>query len=48
LFISEGSQSRNLEAGAHAEVMEGAAYWLVPHGLLRLLSFFYFLKAFLI
>jgi hypothetical protein len=25
--IIEGSQDRNLEAGAEAEAMEGAAYW---------------------
>ena len=32
-------QGRNLEAGADAEAMEGAAYWLAPHGLLSLLSY---------
>ena len=43
---TEGSQGReglkpggNLEAGADAEAMEDAAYWLVPHGLLSLLSY---------
>ena len=30
-------QGRNLEAGAEAEAMEGAAYWLAPQGLLSLL-----------
>ena len=43
LFIQRKSgqklkQGRNLEAGADAEVMEDAAYWLAPHGLLSLLS----------
>jgi hypothetical protein len=38
LVIMEGSQNRNsngsiLEAGADAEAMEGAAYWLAPYGL---------------
>jgi len=28
--ITEGSQDWNLEAGAAAEAMEGAAYWLAP------------------
>jgi hypothetical protein len=37
--LTEGSQGRNLEAGADAEAMEGAAYWLAPHGLLSLLSY---------
>ena len=32
----ELTQGRNLEAGADAEILEGAAYWLAPHGLLRL------------
>jgi hypothetical protein len=32
------SQGRNLEAGADGEAMEGAAYRLVPHDLLSLLS----------
>ena len=32
LFITEVSQDRNPEAGADAEAMEGAAYWLAPHG----------------
>jgi hypothetical protein len=27
-------QDRNLEAGADAEAVQGAAYWLVPCGLL--------------
>jgi hypothetical protein len=31
-------QGRNLEAGADAEAMEGAAYWLPLHGLFSLLS----------
>ena len=31
----ELKQGRNLEAGADEEVMEGAAYWLTPHGLLQ-------------
>ncbi|XP_040593944.1 uncharacterized protein LOC101834311 isoform X8 [Mesocricetus auratus] len=30
----EVKQGRNLEAGADAEAMEGAACWLAPHGLL--------------
>ena len=34
----ELTQGRNLEAGADAEAMEGAAYWLAPHDLLSLLS----------
>ena len=37
--IIEGSQGRNLETGADAESMEGAAYWLDPYGLLSLLSY---------
>jgi hypothetical protein len=41
LFITKGSQvgthtGRNLEAGADAEAMEGAAYWLASPGLLSL------------
>jgi hypothetical protein len=39
LSNSELKQSRNLEAGADAEAMEGAAYCLTPHGLLSLLSY---------
>jgi len=40
LFITEGSRgrksnSRNLET----QTREDAAYWLAPHGLLRLLSY---------
>jgi hypothetical protein len=35
----ELKHKRNLEAGADAEAMEGAAYWLVPHDLLSLLSY---------
>jgi hypothetical protein len=35
----EQKQGRNLEAGADAEPWRGAAYWLAPHGLLRLLSY---------
>jgi hypothetical protein len=35
----ELKQGRNLEAGMDAEAMEGAAYWLAPHGLLSLLSY---------
>lgn len=35
----ELKQDKDLEAGANTEAMEGAAYWLAPHGLLRL--FFY-------
>jgi len=44
LSITEGAQDRNsrqgrnLVAGTDAEAMEGAAYWLVSHGLLSLLS----------
>jgi len=34
----ELKQGRNLEAGADAEAMERAAYWLAPHGLFSLLS----------
>lgn len=34
-----GTQVRNLEAGAEAKAMEGAIYWLVPHGLLNGLSY---------
>lgn len=36
--ITEGSQKRNLEIGADAQVMEGAAYWLANHCLLSLVS----------
>ena len=32
-------KSRNLEAEADTEAMEGAAYWLTPHRLLSLLSY---------
>jgi hypothetical protein len=39
LSLVELRQSRNLEAGADAEAMEDAAYWLAPHGLLSLLSY---------
>ena len=39
LLTIEGRLGRNLEAGADAEAMEGAAYWLAPHGLLSLLSY---------
>jgi hypothetical protein len=28
-----------VKAGAEAEAMEGAAYWLAPYGLLSLLSY---------
>jgi hypothetical protein len=48
LSITEGSQNRNCNrAGTwRQELMQkpwrGAAYWLVPHGLLNLLIFFYF------
>ena len=35
----ELTQGRNLEVGADAEAMEGAAYWLAPHGLFSLLSY---------
>jgi hypothetical protein len=34
----ELKQGRKLEAGADAEAMEGAAYWLATCGLLNLLS----------
>jgi hypothetical protein len=37
--IQELKQGRNLEAGADAEAMEGAAYWLAPHGLLILFCY---------
>ena len=37
--VGAGTLCRNLEAGADTEAMEGAAYWLVPHGLLSLLSY---------
>ena len=33
------TQGENPEAGADAEAMEGAAYWLSLHGLLSLLSY---------
>lgn len=36
LSIIKGSQDRNLEAGAEAEAMEGAAYCLLLHYLLSL------------
>jgi hypothetical protein len=35
----ELTQSRNLEAGADAELWRNAAYRLAPHGLLNLLSY---------
>ena len=35
----EPQQGSNLEAGADAEAMEGAAHWLVPHGLLSLFCY---------
>jgi hypothetical protein len=35
----ELTQGRNLESGADAEAMEGAAYWTSSHGLLSFLSF---------
>ena len=35
--VGEGTQSRNLEAGADAEAME-QAYWVVPLGLFSLLG----------
>jgi hypothetical protein len=35
----ELTQGRNLEAGADAEAVEGAAYWLASPGLLSLLSY---------
>jgi hypothetical protein len=35
----EPKQGRNLESGADAEAMEGAAYWLDPHLLLNLLFY---------
>jgi len=35
-----GTQTeQNLEAGADAETIEGAAYWLAPRGLQSLLSY---------
>lgn len=33
------TQGRNIEAGADAETVEGAAHWLALHGLLSLLSY---------
>ena len=39
LFLMELSQARNLEAGADAEAMEGAAYWLASPASLSLLSY---------
>jgi hypothetical protein len=38
LFIIGGSQDRSLEAGAAAEAMDGAAYWLALYSLFILLS----------
>jgi hypothetical protein len=38
-FIIQSRASTDLEAGDDAEAMEGAAYWLAPHGLLSLLSY---------
>ena len=35
----ELKQGNNLEGGADAEAMEGAAYWLAPPGLLSLLFY---------
>ena len=35
----ELQEGRNLEAGADAEAMEDAAYWLASPGLLSLLSY---------
>jgi hypothetical protein len=38
-----GTQAgRNLEAGADAEAMEGAADWLVAHSLINLLYYYYY------
>jgi hypothetical protein len=39
LFIIEGGQGRDLEAGADARLWRNAAYWLAPHLLLNLLSY---------
>ena len=39
LFITEGSQDRNLEAGAKTKAMRSAANWFVGHGSLSLLSY---------
>lgn len=39
LFISKGSQDRTQAADAGTEAMEGAAYGLVPPGLLSMLSY---------
>ena len=36
LFITGGSQGRTLEARANEEVIESAAYWFAPCGLLFL------------
>jgi hypothetical protein len=35
----ELKQGRNPEAGADAEAMEGAAYWLTQHNMLSLFSY---------
>ena len=35
----EIKQGKDLEAGADAKARRGAAYWLVPHGLLTLPSY---------
>jgi hypothetical protein len=38
--VRSGTQnSRNLEAGADAEAMTGAAYWVAPHDWLSQLSY---------
>jgi len=37
--VQELKRDWNLEAGVDAEALEGAVFWLVPHGLLSLLSY---------
>ena len=43
--ISLGSQSKNLEAELMQRPWRGVAYWLALHGLLNLLSFFFFFNS---
>ena len=39
LYITKGSQDRNLEAAADAEALQGCCLLLAHHGLLSLLSY---------
>lgn len=37
-----GTQVRNMDVGVDTQAMAGAIYWLAPHDLFSLLSFFSF------